>query len=327
MNFNWIYDKRKLNDELFDADKKTPQELISLIRKGADIHYNDDCALRICASYGLYENVRVLISLGANISVLNNEPLIMAISSYRSYSSGVKRLGEKSNYVKTVKILLDAGSNVNANNGEPLKFACIFKNEQIINLLLEYGAYPLTARGSIPNKKIAELLISQKPDPWKDNLRICSQIQKTRYHKVKTVDPIKNSLNDCDVLFIDIDNTLFCTFDVKEEFMTRTVKVLTDAWWLELLNTTDAYICIVTSRTDYNPITQPELENFGVKYDVIYFTNYNDRMKVEIYAQVTEQRGAKNIVVVDDMEEILDDAYNKFIDDESIGVTLFKWIL
>lgn len=328
MAFDWLFsNKQKLNDELYDAWKKTPRELRDLIRKGADVHYDDDAALRTCSGHGVYENVHTLLSLGANVFAKDNASLILAISYYRDYYHYIKQLGERSNQLKTIKLLLDVGANANARNGEPLKFACLLQKTDIINLLIEYGAYPLRARGTVPNKQIADLLISQKPDPWSKITTLCSPITTTMYHSVRTVDRIKNNVDNCDILFIDIDNTLFCTIEYKGEFLKHEITVFTDAWWFEILRTTKAYICFVTSRPDYNPNTKLQFEKFGIVYDAIYFTNYNDRMKAEIYEQIVKERNAKRIVIVDDIEEILQDAYNKFIGDDSIEVTLFKWVV
>lgn len=308
-------DIKKLNESLLDSWKKTPQEIKAIINNGADVHFGDDYALRICSEYGLFENVKTLVALGADVRAKNDEALLNAVKSDPVRKYIVKDMGKTSEYLEVANLLLTMGSW----NEFALKTACLSINSQMVDLLIGYGGDPLSVRWYAPNGGIASILITQNPNPWKDAIVLpIDRLQDQPYHEVNTVDTIKNTADNCDILFIDIDNTMICT--------SEGIKVLTDAWWIELLRTSKSYICIVTSRYEYITTTTEELAKFGIVYDALYFTNYNDRLKVEIYDRVISERGAKTILIADDMEEILMDAYRRFIDDE-VSVTLFKWTI
>lgn len=96
-----------------------------LLENGADVHTNDDEALRANIHTLSPKIVRVLLEYGANVHANNDEAL-------RS-SCANKRL-------ENVKILLEHGANVHACDDEALRTSAKFSCTEIVQVLLEYGA-------------------------------------------------------------------------------------------------------------------------------------------------------------------------------------------
>ena len=82
--------------------------LIIAISKGADIHENDDRALRWASRYGHLDMVKYLINQGADIYARNDNALAMA-----SYFG----------HLEIVKYLVKSGANIYARNKEAMRFA------------------------------------------------------------------------------------------------------------------------------------------------------------------------------------------------------------
>ena len=108
-------------DEETDSDKEELKRLIP----SADIHEEDDLALRNASEKGDTTTVEVLLKHGANIHAKNDEPLRFA-----SYEG----------HVEVVKILLEHGANVHARDGESLSNASSKGHLEIVKILLEHGA-------------------------------------------------------------------------------------------------------------------------------------------------------------------------------------------
>jgi ankyrin repeat protein len=79
-----------------------------LIRKGADIHAENDSALW-CASHGHLEIVKYLVRHGADVHAHNESPLIEAVVN---------------NHLETVKYLVRHGADVHARQDYALREAC-----------------------------------------------------------------------------------------------------------------------------------------------------------------------------------------------------------
>lgn len=55
------------------------ETVVTLLNKGADVHYNDDFALRGAVYLGYIEIAGLLLKNGANVHAANEEPLFTAI--------------------------------------------------------------------------------------------------------------------------------------------------------------------------------------------------------------------------------------------------------
>jgi ankyrin repeat protein len=79
-----------------------------LLRHGADVHANEDWALRLASEDGHFELVQMLLQHGADVHACNDWPLRWAC-----YTG----------CLEIVQLLLENGADVHANNDQPLHFA------------------------------------------------------------------------------------------------------------------------------------------------------------------------------------------------------------
>lgn len=100
-------------------------KVIVLLEHGANIHADDDKALRLAAENGHLEVVEHLVEHGANVHAKNNEALIGAASN---------------DHWKLVKFLLEKGADVNADDNWALRYAAIKANLEVVEFLIEKGA-------------------------------------------------------------------------------------------------------------------------------------------------------------------------------------------
>ena len=86
------------------------EELKYLVEKrGADIHINDDYALRCATLYGHLDIVKYLIEKGASINIMDDLPL---------------RLATYNGNFKMVKYLVEKGADVSFKANASLRWAC-----------------------------------------------------------------------------------------------------------------------------------------------------------------------------------------------------------
>ena len=129
-----------------------------LVDAGANIHHVNKLghtALSNACSEGLLEEVKYLISVGADVNVDNGFALYMAV-------------GARNNELEICKVLIEAGVNINYvvnYDGNPLHLACKYNNLNLIELLLDNGAdeYIKNKSGKIPiecttNEEIKEFM-------------------------------------------------------------------------------------------------------------------------------------------------------------------------
>ena len=112
---------KQIDEELIEyARNGDLQKVQLLLDKGADIHANDDEALRWASSNGHLEVVRLLLSNGANIHSYNDFAL-----RYASYHG----------YLEIVKLLLANGAEVHAFNDYSLRQASENGHLEVVRLL------------------------------------------------------------------------------------------------------------------------------------------------------------------------------------------------
>jgi len=96
-----------------------------LLTQGANIHADDDYALREAATNGHLETVKYLLTQGSNIHAKDDEAL---------------RYSAISDHLETVKCLVTNGANVHTNNDEPLRWAAEKGHLEIVKFLITQGA-------------------------------------------------------------------------------------------------------------------------------------------------------------------------------------------
>lgn len=116
-------EKEILSDILNVAAQRGHFEITKLmLENGADIHYNNDVALRVTSSI---EIAKLLLQYGANVHAEDDEAL---------------RSASESGETEIVKILLENGADLHAVDGEALMSASECGYTEIVKLLLEKGA-------------------------------------------------------------------------------------------------------------------------------------------------------------------------------------------
>ena len=120
-----------INDALKGAAERGHINVVQLLLAAkADIHANNDAALRYAAQYGHLEVIKLLLADGANIQAYNNWALRHAV-----YNG----------HLETVRLLLDNGADIHTHDryvrGEydnPLPYAIRNNNLEMVNLLQNY---------------------------------------------------------------------------------------------------------------------------------------------------------------------------------------------
>jgi hypothetical protein len=109
-----------------DAARLGHTEIVELLlEKGADVHANNDEALRWASENGHLEVVKLLLENGADVHANNDEAL---------------RWASENGHLEVVKLLLENGADVHANNEYALRWASENGHIEIVKLLIEKGA-------------------------------------------------------------------------------------------------------------------------------------------------------------------------------------------
>jgi ankyrin repeat protein len=126
-----------------------------LLKNGANIHVNNDYALRFSSENGNFEVVKFLIGNGANIHADNDYAL--KISSHNGHFDVVKfliknganihadnnfalRWSSSNGYIKVVKFLIENGAYIHAYNDYALILSCQNGHTEIVKFLVEKGS-------------------------------------------------------------------------------------------------------------------------------------------------------------------------------------------
>lgn len=140
---------------LGERKKITPEVIAELLDLGADIHADNNCALRLAAKYGYTDIVELLLDRGADIHAANNCALRWAAK--YGHTDTVKLLLDRgadihtandwalfaaadNGHTDTVKLLLDRGADIHANNDRALRWAAGSGHTDTVELLLDRGA-------------------------------------------------------------------------------------------------------------------------------------------------------------------------------------------
>ncbi len=120
--------------------KAKPVRIQRLLTWGADVHTENDAALRLAAMRGHTESVAVLLERGANVYILDNA----ALRSVAAYG-----------HTDAVQLLLDAGSNIHAMDDAALRDASGNGHIGVVKILLAAGA-DVHTRGDEPFRRAAQ---------------------------------------------------------------------------------------------------------------------------------------------------------------------------
>ena len=102
------------------------EEAVALaIQAGADVHFNDDQALRIASKNGHVAVVEFLLKAGADVHADDNEALCWA--SYHGH-------------LPVIEVVVKAGANVHAKNDYALRYASENGHLSVVKVLVKAGA-------------------------------------------------------------------------------------------------------------------------------------------------------------------------------------------
>ena len=163
----YIKDLRELNTLKLEptyilnigADNGRDDWLIIGLNRGADIHEDNDYALRSASEKGYSDVVRLLLQAGADVHApdYGGPDASLRLTSSHGHPAVVKilleagadvhavddfalRLASRYGYLETVKMLLEAGADVHADDDYALEMASVNGYSEIIKILLEAGA-------------------------------------------------------------------------------------------------------------------------------------------------------------------------------------------
>jgi len=95
------------------------------IKHGADVHADNEEALRLASRYGHLDVVKVLVQHGADVHASND---------------GALRLASEYGHIDVVKFLVEHGANVHANYDGALRWAFYHSHLEVIKVLVQHGA-------------------------------------------------------------------------------------------------------------------------------------------------------------------------------------------
>ncbi|KAJ3083081.1 hypothetical protein HK102_001269 [Quaeritorhiza haematococci] len=96
-----------------------------LLENGADVHVNDEMPLKWAAADGYLEIVQMLLEYGADIHAANEEPFLSAV---------------RNRQMEVAKFLADRGADVHVHNDTALIEAVHSENPKMVGFLLDLGA-------------------------------------------------------------------------------------------------------------------------------------------------------------------------------------------
>ena len=122
LNWNILITRFDTNQLFLTASKKGHLEIVKLlIQNGADIHAENDYALRWASQEGHIEVVTFLIQNGADIHAENEYAL---------------RWSSENGHLEIVKILIQKGADIHANDDQALRWASENGHLEVVELLI-----------------------------------------------------------------------------------------------------------------------------------------------------------------------------------------------
>lgn len=113
------------NDRMIEASRNNYDKLLLWsLKRGADVHYHDDEALKDASKYGNVEVVKILLDKGANIHTEDDLPIILA---------------SMNGNLETVKLLDNYDANLLAQNQRALRLAASNGHRNVVDYLIRNG--------------------------------------------------------------------------------------------------------------------------------------------------------------------------------------------
>jgi ankyrin repeat protein len=152
---NLSYFFPKMVPFLFSCAEKGDIDGVRLaLKRGDDVHHNNDSALRASVYYGHLEVVQLLLDHGANVHAQNGFSL--AFASKHGYLNIVKLLLERgasifsiyhnslsyavnAGHVEVSRTLLEYGANINTIGEVELEYIAVYGTSKMLRFLLDYG--------------------------------------------------------------------------------------------------------------------------------------------------------------------------------------------
>jgi ankyrin repeat protein len=114
--------QEQLDNNLIQAVKECNLIKVKhLIEQGADIHADNDWALRLSAANGHLEVVKYLVEHGADI---------------HSYKYQALRYSAGNGHLEVIKYLIEQGANIHADNDYALRFSAKYGHLEVVNYLI-----------------------------------------------------------------------------------------------------------------------------------------------------------------------------------------------
>ena len=184
-NFIETKTKTKINKQFIAASKNNQiAALESLLNQGADVHANNDYALKSAAFFGYLEVVKLLVTHGANIhadgemalrraSFHGHLPIVEFLIAHGAdiHADDNEALKKAACYgrLEVVKFLVKRGANIHANNDAALKLAELNGHHDVWQALLFFSQEEkllVAALGVMPVLAASEsMLVPQKQHP------------------------------------------------------------------------------------------------------------------------------------------------------------------
>ena len=116
------------NEELLESIKKNDLENVKRwVEKGANLHADDDYALRFSAGNGYLEIVKYLLEQGANLHLQRED-------------EDALQMAAENGHLEIVKYLLEQGANLHAADNGALRWTARNGHLEVVKHLLEQGA-------------------------------------------------------------------------------------------------------------------------------------------------------------------------------------------
>ncbi len=149
-------DQNILDKMLIEMSKEGSVKGVSMIlSKGADIHADNDQALRWASQLGHLEVVKYLVEHGANIHALYDMALIVASTkghlevvkyfikqgaNIHGQNDGALRWASHNGHLEVVRYLIENGADIHAEDDEALRWSSYNGHLEVVKYLIEQGA-------------------------------------------------------------------------------------------------------------------------------------------------------------------------------------------
>lgn len=176
---------KTLERQLFDSARTGDLKSVKrVLLEGADIHEDDDYALRVAAQNGHHDVVDLLLKSGADVRADDDLSLrlaaryghvgvVAALLKSGAYvhaeNDYALRMASSNGHAHVVELLLKSGADIHAFNDYALLWAAHQGHTAVVDLLLKLGAdtSALVRSNLLPVKKITAILSQYADTAWR----------------------------------------------------------------------------------------------------------------------------------------------------------------